>query len=197
MIPGRKTIAVDKDLADKLAQLAKEEGKTIFSIINDLIKNELEVAELFNESCSEIIKKYQELMLARDIGLCLMPRSVSNAAYAVAFKDGYDQAILNEYKKWGEWLGTYLKTRFPSKEIEALYGILNVIYWKDANLELDLRPEGDLEPKQVIIRIFGSAVKEEFSSCIAVACEQIFKAMGYKLVEQDILKGICKLEFQK
>ncbi|MHC1590521.1 MAG: hypothetical protein ACXQS8_00375 [Candidatus Helarchaeales archaeon] len=197
MIPGRKTIAVDKDLADRLAQLAKEEGKTIFSIINELIKNELEATELFKESCSEIIKKHQELMLARDIGLCLMPRSVSNAVYAVAFKDGYDQAILNEYKKWGEWLGTYLKTRFPGKEIEALYGILNVIYWKDANLELDLHPEGDPEPKRVIIRIFGSAVKEEFSSCISVTCEQIFKTLGYKLVEQDILKGICKLEFQK
>jgi len=33
----RKTIAVDKLLADRLAEISKEEGMTLFSLINEIL----------------------------------------------------------------------------------------------------------------------------------------------------------------
>ncbi|MHA1144838.1 MAG: hypothetical protein ACTSRW_08890 [Candidatus Helarchaeota archaeon] len=195
MITGRKTIAVDKELAERLTILAKNEGKTIYSIINELIKSALHASETFNESCTEILSTYEDLMIARDIGLSLMPQSVSDIAYAVAFKDGYGKNLMFEYSKWGEWLGSYLKTRFPGKELKALFRISKVMFWKDANLEFEKNPEND--PQELVIKIYGSAVKKEYISCIAVAFEKILEAFEFHLTNKDILKGICKLEFKK
>lgn len=197
LISSRKTLAVDKELADKLAEIAKKEGKTIYSLINDLLKAAIRATESIGESCNQIIENYEDLMVAKDIGLILVPLTVADFGFHVAFKDGYQDELIGEWRKWGKWLGSYLKTRFPSQELEAIHRLLKVIFWKDAILDFEPKPENSLDPKEITVRIYGSALKEERTTCISATIEEIFKTIGFNLNNSEILKGICKMDFKK
>ncbi|NHI91529.1 MAG: hypothetical protein EAX96_03430 [Candidatus Lokiarchaeota archaeon] len=192
MTQERKTVAVDKELAEKLSDIAKREGKTIFSYINDLIKSAIESAEI-KESFVEILEKQKNFNLTTDVGFTLTPLKLENFSLSIVFNDEINKnKLLNQWHNWGSWLGNYIKARFPKEEFEYIKRISNAIFVSGEVFEID-----DNNINELTIRIYGNVMGEERTYCLAAAYEGIFEEFGYKTTLKDVSRGICRLILKK
>ncbi|MHA1785973.1 MAG: hypothetical protein ACTSVY_06710 [Candidatus Helarchaeota archaeon] len=192
MTHERKTVAVDKELAEKLADLARREGKTIYSFINDLISAALESASL-KESFVDILKKQKNFNLTKDVGFTLTPLKLENFSLSIVFKDKINaEKLLNQWHDWGSWLGNYIKARFPNKEFEYIDRIAKTIFMSGETFEFD-----NSKMNEITIRIYGNVLGEERTRCLATAFEGIFEEFGYRVALEDISRGICRLILKK
>jgi len=187
----RKTVAVDKELAEKLSEVAKKEGKTIFSFINDLIKSAIDSSEI-KESFVDVLDMHKSFNLARDVGFTLTPLKLENHALSLVFEDeGKKEKLIDQWYNWGSWLGNYVKARFPGEEFEYIIKISKTIFISGEVFEFENSGNA------VTIRIYGNVMGEERTTLIAKAFEGIFHEFGYKTDIKDVSRGICRLKLKK
>ncbi len=192
MSKERKTVAVDKELAEKLSDVAKKEGKTIFSFINDLIKSAIDASEI-KESFIDILEMHRSFNLARDVGFTLTPLKLENFALSLVFEDeGKKEKLINQWYNWGSWLGNYVKARFPGEEFQYIIKISKTIFISGEVFEFE-----NSKSNSVTIRIYGNVMGEERTTLIAKAFEGIFHEFGFKTELKDVSRGICRLQLNK
>ena len=192
MTQERKTVAVDKALAEKLADIAKREGKTIFSFINDLIQAAIDSAEI-KESFTEILEEHRNFSLTKDVGFTLIPLKLENFSLSIVFNDKITrEKLLNQWRNWGSWLGNYIKARFPGDEFKYIEKISNTIFMSGETFEMD-----SASINEVTIKIYGNVLGEERTQCLASAFEGIFDELGYTTTLKDVSRGICRLVLKR
>ena len=192
----RKTVAVDKVLAEKLSDIAKREGKTIFSLINELIKAAIDSAEM-KESFMEILENHKNFNLTKDVGFTLIPLKLENFSLSIVFQDKITkEKLLNQWRNWGSWLGNYIKARFPDEEFTNIKKISDTIFMSGETFEMD-PPNDEKSVNEVTIRIYGNVLGEERTQCLASAFEGIFEEFGFKTTLRDVSRGICRLVLKR
>ncbi|MHA1299719.1 MAG: hypothetical protein ACTSO9_09810 [Candidatus Helarchaeota archaeon] len=196
MTQERKTIAVNKEIAAKLAEIAKKEGMTLFSLINEILETAIYAHETNLGKCAEIINNYEDLMIAKDIGMIFTPLKLENMVNKLAFQtEGWDQ-LLNEWYNWGKWIANYTKVRYAGKELEMISKVNKTIFWTSTEIEIKTIPDKK-EPREIELRIFGQELELEYLECIVNAFEGIFHEFGFKTDKKEITEGICLLILKK
>ena len=195
MTQERKTIAVNKEIAEKLADIAKTEGMTLFSLINETLETAIYSHEQ-KIKFSEIVDEYLDFMVAKDIGMVFAPLKIENMVNKLAFQtEGWD-TLLNEWYNWGKWIANYVKVRYPSRELTMIARVSKTIYWTNTEIEIKTIPN-EKDPKEVELRIFGQELDIEYLECISNAYEGIFHEFGFKTSNKEISEGICLLHLTK
>ena len=196
MTQERKTVAVDKALAEKLSDIAKREGKTIFSFINDLIQAAIDSSEM-KESFTEILEDHRNFNLTKDVGFTLIPLKLENFSLSIVFNDKLTrEKLLNQWRNWGSWLGNYIKARFPGEEFEYVRKISKTIFMSGETFEMD-PPENKASINEITIRIYGNVLGEERTQCLASCFEGVFEELNFKTTLKDVSRGICRLVLKR
>ena len=192
----RKTIAVNKEIAEKLADLAKDEGMTLFSLINEILEGEIYAHEQKLGHSSKIIKKFQNLMIAKDIGMSFIPVKLLNLVHKHGLASEGRDEILQEYYNYGKWLAQYSKIRFPGKELETITAVSKNLFWQKTEFQIIKRPKKE-NPNELEIRLFGQQLELEYIECIVSIYEGIFSQFDYKTLKKNISEGIAHIIFAK
>lgn len=192
----RKTIAVDKDTAEKLADIAKKEGMTLFSLINEILEIAIYCREAQLGKFSEVVQRYQDLMIAKDIGMILVPLRTENLVHKLAFKTEEFKTLLGEWYNYGKWIANYAKVRFPGDELSIIEKVNKTIYWTRTEFKIKYLPE-DQNPKEIELSIFGQELQTEFLECIVSTYEGIFNEFGFKTIKKTVSEGISLVKLKK
>ncbi len=192
----RKTIAINKELAEKLANIAKKEGVTLFSLINEALEATIYCHEEKLGKCSEVINNYENLMIARDVNMIFIPLKLGNLVHNWAFKTEGKERILELYFNYGKWIASYSKVRFPEEELNKIEIVSKDIFWHGTEVKLNKIPNLN-NPKEIELRIFGKTLNKEYIECISKIYEGILNEFNFKKLESDISEGICFLKFKK
>ena len=190
----RKTIAVNKEIAEKLAEIAKNEGMTLFSLINEILEGEIYAQEQKLGHSARIVKKFENLMIAKDIGMSFIPVKLLNLAHKHALSSEGRDEILQEYYNYGRWLANYSKIRFPGIELEIITDVSKNLFWQKTEFQIIKKPSKD-NPKEVEVRLFGQQLELEYIECIVSIYEGIFHQFNYKTTKKDISEGIAHIIF--
>ncbi|MFX0139202.1 MAG: hypothetical protein ACFFDN_36510 [Candidatus Hodarchaeota archaeon] len=179
-----------------MAEIAKKEGMTLFSLINEILETAIFAHEVKLGKLSELIKNYQDLMLAKDMGMVLVPLKLENLVNKLAFQtDGWDELLTNWYG-YGKWIANYTKVRFPQNRLKIFESVNKTLYWTNTEFEIKYTPD-DQDPDDIELRIFGQDLEIEYLECIVSAYEGIFHEFKYKTTKKEISQGICLLSLKK
>ena len=191
----RKTIAVNKEIAERLAEIAKKEGMTLFSLINEVLETSIYTHDTKLGKFSEIVNEFQDIMLAKDLGMVLVPLKLENMVNKLAFQtEGWDQ-LLNEWYNYGKWVANYTKVRFPDLNLKMIGSVSQTFFWTNTEFAIITKPEKD--PVEVELRIFGQDFDVEYLECMANAYEGMFHEFDFKTEKKEISDGICLLSLKK
>ncbi len=171
---------------------------TLFSLINEILETAIYAHEdlKIKKPFSEIISQYQDLMIAKDIGMIFAPLKIENMVNKLAFTtEGWDQ-LLNEWYNYGKWVANYTKVRYPGNELKMIAKVNKTLFWTNTEFEVDAKPNAE-NPTEVELRIFGQELELEFLEGIANAFEGMFHEFRYKTVKKEISEGICILSLKK
>ncbi|MHA1299720.1 MAG: hypothetical protein ACTSO9_09815 [Candidatus Helarchaeota archaeon] len=194
MTSERKTVAINKSIADKLSEIAKKEGMTLFSLINEVLEAEIFAHDAKLGRCSKIVHTYQNFSIIKDIGMSFIPYKLLNVINKHAFQTEGKDEIIQEWYKYGQWLANYTKIRFPNKEIETIEEVSRNIFWQKTEFQIIKRPS-EKNPREVELRIFGQQLEFEYMECISSVYEGIFHELNFKTVKKDVSEGIAHIKF--
>ena len=189
----RKTIAIDKEIADKIADLAKRKGKTTFSMVNDILTQAISAEDL-GLGCEEMVSTSKNFLILRDVNLRFVSREVYDLLMNIASRDPKD---IEEVKKksldYGKWLGTYIKVRFQGDELPSFIETLQTLYSRTEEkytLHVDEKENVTLQR----ISMFNNKIQMETESYIY---EGVFVELGYELTNRKFSESNYELSFSK
>ncbi|MHA1798281.1 MAG: hypothetical protein ACTSVY_07500 [Candidatus Helarchaeota archaeon] len=199
--PNRKTLAINKEIAETLLQIAKKRKMTLFNYVNELVlKKCLKIHQQFNKSIEEIVTEYSILNIIKNFDLILVPTSI------------YREAIKNKIEKSKEWIEKWYeegirhskrakvltemikagnKNSFPVEQFQQL---INQVFFTDVSgFKIEIIPHEN----ELFFRIIGTSIEPEVMRCIARYYEALFNEWGYDLDENKkiISLGVCSLRF--
>ena len=135
MTHERKTIAVDKEIAEKLADISKSEGMTLYSLINEIMETAI-YAYKQKVKFSDIIDEYLDFMVAKDIGMIFAPLKIENMVNKLAFQTEVWDTLLNELYNYGKLVSNYTKVRYPGNELAMISRVNKTLYLTNTEISI-------------------------------------------------------------
>jgi len=191
----RKTLAVEKEVAEELLEIAQRKNMTLYNYVNEMIlKNCLKIYEDFDKNLEEIVNEFMYLQVIKELDLILVPSSI------------YYESVQNNLKKdenYGEqWYddgkrhGKIIISRFSDFPTEYFKNLINEIFFTDVSgFKIQILQEVDL----LTFSIIGTMINYELMTCISYYYEGLFSEFGYYLDEDSkiISLGVCSLKFRR
>jgi hypothetical protein len=186
----KKLVMVSSDLLEKAMKIANKEGKTITTFVNDLLEQAIRAHEM-------------KLNLRDCLELCELLEVEKKAGAVITIADTWrylveklypkeKDALLERWRKAGEWYGKYLSTRFYGQDqAEVFRRLLKSCRWELS--EVDICKESGVLRVRCVAPSFSNEDTELFSKFL----EGVASSMNYELMKEDSLRGIIYLEFKE
>lgn len=181
----RKMLAADEELANKIVEMAKRRGATVFQTVNLILEQALRAEEM-GTSLREVVDKRWMLEKARGLGLVFAPERLLYEMVDLA----YNRARKRASKMWfevGQWYGEYFSDKDePLKAVEEALELLTF-----GNSYYSLRDDGDA----VSLSIVGDRFTEGYTEALSLFIEGVFKALGYEADSREVSRGAIHYRF--
>lgn len=185
----RKTFAARKDLMDRMNEVAKQRGLSLYGFVNEVFELAVQAEEL-GVNLRSLIEGRELLKAARAAGFILGLESLQYEMAELAYKKAKGKAL----KSWFE-AGAWLAKRYVSSEVEdpflAFKGDLEAFTWNASELDID-RAEDEIS-----IRVISPRFPESYTFLFAAFLEGALEALGYKTASKDVSRGTIRLRARK
>lgn len=178
-------LAAREDLVDRISEVAKRKGLTLFSMINDLLEMALEVNEM-GMSLEELLEVYRVVKSARKIGFTLVLESLLYDLAELAYREAREEMLKKSFEA-GFWLAKRYAASSPDP-ISEFEKDLKEFTWNVSELTIE-----KLERK-LSINILGPRLPEPYVALLASFIEGALKAFSYDVVEKETSRGILRIE---
>ena len=187
----RKTIAINKDIAQKINEIAKKKGKTTYAFMNEILESAI-LAEELDLDCREVLKTAYDLEILRDADLIYVSRSIYYLLVELSYPDHkYD--LIEKSLEYGKWLGSYSKVRFAEKELNIIKSTLDSLYSRsEEKYSINFQEEELLIFQRY--SVFQQHKRLELESYIY---EGLFSEFGYELQGRKVTESDYELTFKK
>ena len=191
----RKTLAVEKEVANELLEIAQRKNMTLFNYVNEMVlKNCLKIYEDFDKNLEEIVNEYMYLQVIKDLDLILVPSSIYYESVQINLKN--DENYGEQWYDDGKRHGKIIISRFSGFPTEYFKNLINEIFFTDVSgFKIQIVQEED----SLTFSIIGTMINNELMTCISYYYEGLFSEFGYILEEDSkiISLGVCSLKFQR
>ena len=183
-------MAVQGDLAHRLMGIANRQGRTVYSLTNEIVEQAIE-ADLLDCPLKDIVEFYRLLRVEKDSGSVIIRKD--NLLYMIDKLYPREKKVL--WDKWyrsGRWYGKYLQVKFLNGEqFGVLEKLLDACAWDSS--EFRLQRDGD----NLVLNSVSLASSLEYTELVARFLEGIVHSLGYETTNNDITRGLIVLEFKK
>lgn len=128
-------MAVQGDLAHRLMGIANRQGRTIYSLTNEIVEQAIE-ADRLNCSLKDIIEFYKLLRVEKESGSVIMRKD--NLLYLIDKLYPVDKKTM--WERWyrsGRWYGKYLQVKFlDGEQFGVLEKLLETCVWDSSEFRL-------------------------------------------------------------
>jgi len=182
-------LAAEEDIANKVAEMAKGRGATIFQTVNAILEEALRVNNM-GLALKEVIDRRGMLEKAREMGLTF---TVERLLYQVV-DTAYDHANKQMSQLWleeGRWYGNYFANK-RDNGLEAFNEAMELLTFGTS--EFAVEEEGE---NGVSVACVGERFTQGFTDLFSMFIEGVFEALGYKKVSREVSKGIIRIRFEQ
>jgi len=185
----RKTFVARQDLLNRLGEVAKERGSSLYELVNDTF--ELVIAsQNLGLNLKKVVDSRKRLEDARALGFILGLESLWYEMADLAYEKARRQAL----KSWFD-AGVWFATRYVTGDVESpLLAFKNDLAGLTWNV-----PEFALETtsNKVSVRVTSPRFTESYTILFAAFLEGAMKAFGYRVDSKDVSRGVIRLEAVK
>ena len=187
----RKTIAINKDIAQKINEIAKKKGKTTYAFMNEILESAI-IAEDLELDCREVLKTAHDLEILRDADLSYVPRSIYYLLIDLSYPD-HKEKLIEKSIDFGKWLGSYSKVRFAEQELDTIRSTLDSLYSRsEEKYSISFKDDEELVFQRY--SVFQQEKRLELESYIY---EGLFFEFGYDLICRKVTESDYELTFKK
>jgi hypothetical protein len=174
----RKFVAARADLVEKISELAKKSGRTMFSILNEALDAFIKAKEK-NKDLYSVLEEVSIIEIARSAGMIFVPEVA------------YDSIIGNNnfedyWKNSGQLFGKYLEIN-GFKELKDIEKAIKEIIGEDIDITISNNKIVCICP-----RLMESRLRD-----IASFLEGVITNFGFNVLGKEISKGIVVMRIKK
>ncbi|MHC1591500.1 MAG: hypothetical protein ACXQS8_05400 [Candidatus Helarchaeales archaeon] len=198
-ISERKTVAVDKELAEKVIKIAKRKGRTIYSYINSVIKLAIK-AEKSGMTLHEQTTLYKYFLHGFKSNFILVPLPVFLFALEVNLEHDRERVFI-EWRNFGIWYAEFTKVKHESieemQEFETRF--FNVTNAQILKLEMERIRDSDTDEKKKInfqVRLISTSdsIDKDTLLCYYYFFQGFFENYDFTEKNKIILESIISFE---
>ncbi len=185
----RKMLAADEDLANRVVELAKRRGVTVFQTVNEILEQALRVEEA-GLRLREVVEERGFIERARRLGFTF---TVERLLYEVA-ELAYERARGEASQMWlemGRWYGKYLDS-MGKERLRAFREALELLALGPPELEVREGRGG-----QVSISLIGERFTHGYLSLLSLFVEGVLESFGYRVNSREVSKGLLRMSFER
>ena len=186
----KKLILVRGDLAEKITEMSKKEGKTIYSLTNEVLEDAIR-AYMLGYKPSEMIDYFLFTVAEKEAGAVVISADILMHLISKIYSRE-KEALWKKWVEWGQWYGKYLAAKFYDQEpLETLKRMFGSGIWEVSDFNF-LR-----EANGVSMRCLMPHLSSERTELFSKFLEGMMDSFGYCLTEHGSLRGIISLKFEK
>jgi hypothetical protein len=182
-------LAADEELANRVVELAKRRGVTVFQTVNEILEQALRVEEE-GLRLREIVEERGIIERARRLGFTF---TVERLLYMVA-ELAYERAGEQASQMWlemGRWYGKYL-TSSGKDNLKVFREALELLTFGPPEFEVKEGRGG-----QVSVSLVGEMYTHGYLSLLSLFIEGVLDAFGYRVKSREVSKGLMKMVLEK
>lgn len=185
----RKMLAAEEEIANRVVEMAKRRGATVFQTVNDILEQALR-ADGMGLVLKEVLDRRGMLERAREMGVTF---TVERLLYEVVDL-AHDRAKNRLSQMWletGRWYGKYFSNK-SEDGLTALRGAMELLTFGTSEFALEEGRGG-----VVSVSCVGERFTPGFTNVFSLFMEGVFEALGYRPVAKEVSKGIIRLRFER
>ncbi|MCS7097906.1 MAG: hypothetical protein NZ922_02880 [Candidatus Methanomethyliaceae archaeon] len=178
----RKFLTAKAELVEKVNDVAKKDGRTIFSIVNEALEEFL-MANEKNKSLYEVIEELKTIEIAKNAGMVFVPEEFhENVINRTSLGK-------NDYKSWneaGRIFGKYLEVN-NMKELKNIERVIKYLIGGVSEILFSENRVVCICPK----------MSEQRSEELAEFLEGLIESLGFIISSKEISRGIIIIKIKK
>ena len=187
----RKTVAINKEIARKINEIAKKKGKTTYAFLNEILESAI-MAEDLDLDCRNVLKTSYDLKILRDADLTYEPRPLYNLLIELSY-DEHKEKLIKKSLEFGKWLVSFSKVRFAGKELDIIISTLDSLYSRSEE-KYNINFQDD---NQLIFQRISAFPQKKRLDIESYIYEGLFSEFGYKLKSRKVTESEYELIFRK
>jgi hypothetical protein len=182
----RKTLVAREDLVDRLSEVAKHRGYSLYAMVNEVLELAVK-AEETGVDLRRVVEERGILEAARRGGFILGLESLWYEMAELAYEKAQSRALKSWFEA-GVWLAKRYATSGVEDAFEAFKRDLEAFTWNALEFAME-RMEG-----RVLVRIISPRFTESYTVLLASFLEGALEAFGYKIANKEVSRGAIRLE---
>ena len=182
----RKTFVAREDLLNRLGEVAKERGCSLYELVNETFELAV-VSHDLDLNLKRVVNSRQRLEDAKGLGFVLGLESLWYDMADLAFEKGRRVTLKNWFNA-GVWFAKRYATGEVNSPFEAFARDLSAFTWN--------APEFAVEKNEnkVVVRVTSPRFTEAYTHLFASFLEGALETFGYKNIEKAVSRGVIRLE---
>ncbi|MCL1978110.1 MAG: hypothetical protein FWG55_08455 [Candidatus Bathyarchaeota archaeon] len=185
----RKTLVAREDLLNRMGEIAKEQGCSLFELVNDVFQLAIDSDEL-NFSLKRVVEERKLLEAAKGSGFILGLERLWYEMADTAYKKDKRVALKNWFDS-GVWFAARYITNGVNFPFDQFKNDLSAFTWNAPEFKLEM--VGDKASVRVTSPRFTEAYTFLFFSFLVGALEKF----GYQPVSKEVSRGIIRLSVMR
>lgn len=182
----RKTFAARADLLERLAEVAKSKGVTLYAYVNQLFEFALEV-ESRGADFRRVFEEWEALSRARGYGLTLVPAPLWRDLVEEVYEGG-GELLITKSREVGEWIAKRLTLSGGGNALGELERVLKMLSLESPELSLEASSES------VRVRVVNPRLSKALAEALAALIEGVLMGLGYTRIVKDVSPGLVMIE---
>ena len=189
MSTRRKMLAADEDIANRIVEVAKRRGSTVYQTVNDILEQALRVDSL-GLALNDVIDTREKLEKAKNMGLTFTIETLLYGLMDIAHEQVEEKADAL-WLETGRWYGKYFSSK-NSDALKAFEEAMGLLTLGNPVFSIDRLNGGKL-----LVSCVGEQFTDGSTKMYGLFIQGAFETFGWKLVKEDNSKGIIRLQFQE
>jgi hypothetical protein len=182
----RTTIAVRREVAEKLSELAKERKSSVYALASSILEQGIEVIKE-SGSDSVISNLWRVYKVLRDADAVVLPSYFMDALIKELYNHDRKK-LFSLFSQLGRDVGLLMKTYASSFEELVSLATLFSYFFPLKRVELRNLGKDGLE-----ISVVGIGESVETTEAVSVAAKEMLSVFGVEVVNQTVTRGVMKL----
>lgn len=187
----RRTVNLNEDIAIELNKIANCQGKTLFSLMNEIAQSEIE-AVTHGFSLSEAVDAKKLTERAKKSRMILVSQDLWYHASSEALKNEADKFFRTVYRN-ATWYADGFVDASADTFVDSLKKFVDSFFWDCTESSFESKDDDSLEMKLV----FVPEMPVEHTRVLLKVFEAIFNAHQYFVVESTVRGGYIRAIFRK
>ncbi len=182
----RTTLAVRRDVAEKLSELARERRSTVYSLASSILEQGIQVVR---ESGSDTVisNLWRVYKILRDADAVVLPSYFMDELIRELYNHD-KKKLFSLFSQLGRDVGLLMKTYASSFEELVSLATLFSYFFPLKRVELK-----NLGKDGVEISVVGIGESVETTQAVSVAAKEMLSVFGVEVLNQSVSRGVIKL----